>query len=558
MSVSGVLSKAGASKLVISRVLAQTKHIDGIRTDPYDVLRRAGASIDVADRVAITLKLPLSKRVVGHADWILAQRPLNAAMLVARLQFSLELPGSTVRAMVDKVLVAGNLVQIGSQIVPMRYYKRTEDIAADVTRRIIPQTHPDLEHAFAGITHITPEQRAAVDNVVMYGLSIITGGPGVGKSHIVREMVGAFPNARVTAPTGRAARNASGKTVHYFKTIQESGKNDFAGTELVIVDEASMLSTDLFWDVLNMASPGAHIVLVGDPDQLAPIDAGDMLRDLLGTVPKTVLTANVRNSTAIQTFAAGILKGSVVLDDDTKDIEVIPCDTTADCIRVLAGMGDEIVLTPHNKTRIELNRAIQLRTWAKIEEMSVTLAKDFPDAPRGTRGIARILPEHPNTVHVHADKDVKFTTSLAAAGDLVCLDIRDVAGLCAEAGTSIISGDKVIVTKNTATACNGDIGVYLDAHMVRFPDQDALIPEITDCDPGMTLAYCITVHKAQGSEFDVVVLPVTNVSAWDRALLYTAVTRAKTKVIILGSVQDLEKIVRSTRPARESILRDML
>jgi exodeoxyribonuclease V alpha subunit len=513
--------------------------------------------MEVADRVAVTLKMPLSKRVLGHAEWILSQRPLNVAMLVARLQFSLELPGSTVRTMVDKVLTQGNLVQINTQVVPLGYYQRTVNIAEEVKRRAGNDPHPGLVRAFSSIRNVTAEQQMAVDNVAKHQLSIITGGPGVGKSHVVRELVAAFPNARVTAPTGRAARNASGKTVHYFKTIQESGKNDFSGIDLIIVDEASMLSTDLFGSVLDMAPTSAHIVLVGDVNQLPPIDAGDVLCDLLQVVPVTTLTTNVRSSSGIQRFAAGILDGSINLSDGD-DVHIIPCDTIADVISALATMDDEIVLTPHNKTRIELNKAIQLRRWARTEEVSITLAKDFPDAPRGTRGIASISPGEPNMVCVQADNGVKFNTTLSAAGSLVDIDCRGIAGLNAEAGTVILSGDKVIVTKNTASACNGDIGVYLHSHMVEFPDQDALIPEISETDPGMTLAYCITVHKAQGSEFDVAVLPVTNVSAWDRALLYTAVTRAKKKVVILGTVEDLKKIVRSTRPARPSILRGML
>jgi superfamily I DNA/RNA helicase len=269
------------------------------------------------------------------------------------------------------------------------------------------------------------------------------------------------------------------------------------------------------------------------------------------------LKKNVRSDVGVQDFAAGILAGNVCIGDSAA-VEMIPCETLSDVISALATMDDEIVLTPHNKTRIELNKAVQLRTWARVEEIDIVLTRTLSeDAKAGLRGIARIHPSEANKVHVRADNGTNFTATLSAAIDMVSVDCR-AGGLQAEAGCVIISGDRVIVTKNTASACNGDIGVYTHSRVVKFPDHEALIPEISDSDPGMTLAYCVTVHKAQGSEFDTVVVPVTNTSAWDRTLLYTAVTRAKKRVVILGTVDDLTKIVQCVLPARTSILRAML
>jgi len=554
MSVPHILSKAGASKLIISKILAQKLDV---LANPYDSLRRVGATVDVADRVAIHLRFPLSKRVLGHAEWILAQRPLNVAMLTARLQFSMEMPKTTANTMIRKVLDNGRLVQIRDQVVPLAFYQRCVDVVTRVKARLdhVFPSHALLT-AFDAVTNVSDSQRAALDMVAKHRLSIITGGPGTGKSHVVREMVAAHPTMRVTAPTGRAARNARGKTVHYFKTIQESGKNDFRDADLIVIEEASMLSTDLFWTVLSMAPDEAHVVLVGDVDQLPPIDVGDVLRDLLHIVPVTRLENNVRSDAGIDTFAKRLLRGTVRFDD-VDGIEMYPCDMSSDVVDFLAtfvpATPDEsvMVLTPHNKTRVELNKVLQFKRWAREAEVDIVLAKDFPDAPRGTRGIAHM--SDANLVKVHADNDVRFSCSLSASTSLVAMDTR-AGGIQAEDSCVIVPGDAVIVTKNTATACNGDVGTYVHPHIVRFQGHDAVIPTVTDTDPGMTLAYCITVHKAQGSEFDTVIVPVTNISAWDLALLYTAVTRAKTKVIFLGTQEDVEKIVRCVRLPRPSIL----
>ena len=555
-----ILARSDAPRYLLPKIAAAhggtTRGVDALYFDAYDVLRSAGATLDVADRVADTMKLSLDQRALGHAEWALCSRTMiSMSMLCAKVRFALEISEATMHKMMKKLVSAGNLIEMQGQVVSGTHYAKNVFIARDIARRSIRLPEPDagLADAFATITNVTPEQRAALDAAIFSRVSIITGGPGTGKSHVVREMVAAFPFTKVTAPTGRAARNASGKTVHYFKTIQESGKNDFAGIGLIIVDEASMLSTELTNSVLEMAPDNAHIVLVGDVDQLPPIDAGNVLHDLIacGNVPVTRLRANHRSATGIQTFAAGILAGKVELGPG---VNIVPCDSFIDVVNALPSrtVGDWIVLTPHNVTRVKLNKALQL--YLADDELEITLAKDFPDAPRGTRGVASYSGKG---VTVLADNGISFQSTLAAAGDLVDVDTR-AGGMRAESGLVLLPGNKIIVTKNTPDACNGDIGTFESFGMARIDDVTVAIPAVSETDPGMTLAYAVTVHKAQGSEFDTVIVPITNVQAWDRALLYTAVTRAKTQVYLLGSQEDIETIIGTIRPARPSILRDLL
>jgi exodeoxyribonuclease V alpha subunit len=568
LTLAKILSRSDAPRGILGRLVAShggSKALGILKKSPFKALRDAGASLEVADRAAVILRCSLRARVQGHAEWVLASKMMTLNMLITKLRFSMELPESTVKNTVSTLIQAGELVQIDSVIVSMDIYTKNVYIADQIRCRRGVCRMASLAEAVGTITDITDDQQRALHNVVHHKLSIITGGPGTGKSHVIRELVTAFPNSRVTAPTGRAARNASGKTVHYFKTIQESGNNDFAGVDLIVVDEASMLSTELFWNVLQMASSKAHIVLVGDVDQLPPIDSGDVLRDLIESdmVPTTFLTTNHRCSRPIQECAKAVLEGRVHIPDDSEGIQFIECDTFDEVLEALPSLDvidhdrfdESIVLTPHNATRISLNKAMQLWRWAN-EIVDVSLITSFPEAPAGSRGSACATED--SKIHVQVSPDTEFTASLPAAIKLVKME-HTLGSVNAEAGCVLVTGDKVIVTKNTPDACNGDMARFIYDTTVSLDDDSKVdIPRISESDPGMTLAYAVTVHKAQGSEFDTVVLPITNIAAWDRSLLYTALTRARHHVVILGTRDDFESILKNVRPRRSSILRAVL
>jgi exodeoxyribonuclease V alpha subunit len=568
LTLTRILSRSGAARGVLGKIAAAhggtAKAVVALQTDPYCVLRDAGSSLDVADSVAETLRIPIQIRVLGHAEWALSSRSMIALpMLIAKIRFGLECPERTARTLLMKSIEAGHLIEARGQIVSGSHHAKNFEIARETQCRTAPCHNQEMVDAFATIdaTTLTPEQSGALACITKSKLSIVTGGPGTGKSHLVREMVAAFPHTKVTAPTGRAARNASGKTVHYFRTIQETGKNDFVGVGLIVCDEASMLSTELMASVLQMAPSDAHIVLVGDCDQLPPIDAGAVLHDLIacGKVPVTTLTINHRSTTGIQDFARGILRGRV---EHVPDVEFVPCGSFDNVVEAIARLDlrDHIVLTPHNVTRIRLNRALQLLELGRNDELEIELLKPFPNAPVGSRGVARVTA---GMVAVAVDGGVTFSATLSAASEMIKIDTRCTGGTAAEAGLVIVPGDAVIITKNSTQACNGDLGTYVSSggldNIVSLTEiGDVVIPGLSETDPGMTLAYAITVHKAQGSEFETIVLPITHANAWSRALMYTAITRAKTKVYILGSCEDMEEIALTVRASQPSILRDLL
>jgi exodeoxyribonuclease V alpha subunit len=415
--------------------------------------------------------------------------------------------------------------------------------------------------------HLTAEQVDAARIILGADLAILTGGPGTGKSTLVRAVVGALGQDRclLTAPTGRAARGIGGSTVHSAsggrllrRPLQETSAADVPpDVELVVVDEASMLTTELMIGVFSLAPARCRVLLVGDPDQLPPVGAGNVFQDLLasGLVPTARLTYNHRSATAVQRMAQDVLEGRV-----PAGIRLLRAAFAGEGMRhVVRVVGSapaaSQVLTPQNATRELLNRALQ----SAIRDVPVRMRDGawWGVADRGTL----------RTASQTAQATIRFETG-HGPGRRSSLDmtVDDALSVC-DAVDPLLPGDAVMVLKNQnkkrlypgqISACNGDVGELVSAGpkpVVRFEDGTSEFPSR---EGWLTLAYAATVHKFQGSECDHVVLPVYAESTWDRHMLYTAITRAREGVTFVGTEDGLRRIVDRVRPPRHSCLAKML
>lgn len=577
-----VLARAGAPKDTFGKIVTAhggaSRAAAAVAADPYGALADV-VPIEVVDRVAVAFGVSLGDRAAGHAAWLIADRAraghssVSTSFATARLRFAMELPEVTVREGIAAAVRGGKLIAVAGGLTTPKQRQKDTGIAQEIARRRRAAPHPAVADALRTPPGTLSEPQLAALRVVSRSLlSVITGGPGTGKSEVVRTAVEACLVAalevRVTAPTGRAARNTSGRTVHYFKAIQELGKNEFRDAALIIVDEASMLTTDLMAVIFELAPRGAHILLVGDVDQLPPVGVGDVLRDVIdtGACPVVRLEENFRSTSGICQFASGVLHGRIEGLGDTDEIELVECETYDGVLDAAAPLGC-VILTPHNVTRLLLNKATQMYRRLADGELEITLARDFPDHPRGTEGLAS-MDAATGMIDIVADGGLAIRATLRAAVDLVVASSSEVrGGVLTEGDMAIRPDDRVIVTKNMPCGvCNGDTGTMVSSSSrgtrVLLDDDrgEVLIPHDAQGTVRgvLTLAYAITVHKAQGSEFDVVALPLVNHGSWDRSLLYTACTRAKKKVILLGTRDALEAIVRSERPRRTTTLRDLL
>ncbi|MEV0039125.1 ATP-dependent RecD-like DNA helicase [Streptomyces sp. NPDC050804] len=388
---------------------------------------------------------------------------------------------------------------------------------------------------------LAPEQQQAVRLALTEKVAVLTGGPGCGKSFTVRSIVelARAKKAKVVlaAPTGRAAKRlaeltgAEASTVHRLLELKPGGDAAYdrdrpLDADLVVVDEASMLDLLLANKLVKAVAPGAHLLLVGDVDQLPSVGAGEVLRDLLaedGPVPRVRLTRIFRQAqqsgvvtnahrinSGVQPLTQGLTDFFLFVEEETEDAGRVAVDVAARRIPAKFGLDprrDVQVLAPMHRGPAgagALNGLLQ---------QAITPAR--PDLPEKRLG-----------------------------------------------GRVFRVGDKVTQIRNNYEkgengVFNGTVGVVTslsldDQRLTVLTDEDEEVPYDFDELDELVHAYAVTIHRSQGSEYPAVVIPVTT-SAWmmlQRNLLYTAVTRAKKLVVLVGSRKAIGQAVRTVSAGR--------
>ena len=372
------------------------------------------------------------------------------------------------------------------------------------------------------------EQREAIELSLTKPLSVITGGPGTGKTTIIKALVQGFqkldlPRILLCAPTGRAAKrlseatNVEATTIHRLLQPIGVGEYEFLKNEeepleadVIIVDEASMLNIQLYNALLAAVLPTTVVVLVGDVNQLPPIGAGFVLRDLLDSeiVPFVELSHIYRqqHGNEIVSSAYSINQGEMPPLLKGKEFSFIPVSNIEELLSSMENYYEEAL--------------------AESEDMlDVQIIAPMRRGAVGSNALSKYIQIY------HKKKSVEESPSVRIMGQELCV------------------GDKVIQNTNNyeLEIFNGEIGtIYAisKTHVfVRFPDKDIPIP--LDDAQGLSLAYAITVHKSQGSEYSTVIIPFIRAyhRMLKRNLLYTAVTRARERVIILGTEQAIRMAV---------------
>ncbi|MFI1281332.1 ATP-dependent RecD-like DNA helicase [Streptomyces sp. NPDC020858] len=388
---------------------------------------------------------------------------------------------------------------------------------------------------------LAPEQRDAVKLALTRRVAVLTGGPGCGKSFTVRSIVelARAKKAKVVlaAPTGRAAKRlseltgAEASTVHRLLELKPGGDAAYdrerpLDADLVVVDEASMLDLLLANKLVKAVAPGAHLLLVGDVDQLPSVGAGEVLRDLLaegGPVPAVRLTRIFRQAqqSGVVTNAHRINTGLPPITDGLPDFFLFPEEDTE-----AAGVLVVDVAARRIPARFGLDPRRDVQVLAPMHR-----------GPAGAGNLNGLLqqamtPARPNL------PEKRFGGRVFRVGDKV----TQIRNNYDKGANGVFNGTVGVVT-----------GLDLDEQRltVRTEEDEEIGYEFAELDE-LAHAYAVTIHRSQGSEYPAVVIPVTT-GAWmmlQRNLLYTAVTRAKKLVVLVGSRKALGQAVRTVSAGR--------
>jgi len=398
--------------------------------------------------------------------------------------------------------------------------------------------------------HITYEeqQRRAMVEAIATGTLILTGGPGTGKTTTLRGIITLLESmgetVAIAAPTGRAAKRISqltgreAKTLHRLLEVKwddsdspvfERNEKNPLDADAIVVDEMSMVDVLLFESLLRATKTGCRLILVGDTDQLPAVGAGCVLQDLIAsdTIPVVGLTQVFRQAleSRIVYNAHRIVRG-----------EAMELDNKGDCFFMARSSASEVTQTVLDLCCQRLPAAYG---YTHLDGIQVLCA-----GRKGEIGTVEINRRLQAELNPPDKKKAELTIE----------------------GVTLRVGDKVMHNRNNydipwmrdngengSGIFNGDIGVLEEIRLrediltVRYEDRVATYTRQDAQD--LELAYAITVHKSQGSEFDAVVMPVfrNTPHLCYRNLLYTAVTRAKSLLILVGSRETLQRMINNDR-----------
>ena len=386
---------------------------------------------------------------------------------------------------------------------------------------------------------LAPLQQEAIETALSSSLTVITGGPGTGKTTLIRSLVTIlqtqFSQFALCSPTGRAAQrlkeatNMPAQTIH--RLLKYDGltgkfvhnKTNPLNVDLVLVDEASMLDLALLSDLLDALPEQCALILVGDADQIPSVGAGNILQSLISSpLFKVVrLTEVYRQSahSAIKENAMRINEGQMPLPWQKDDFQYIPVHGVDEVHKVVQNLIENVI----------------------PEKCKITNQEDFQilvplnQGPLGTQQLNETLQK--------------------------TINLRRIENTTVDFGQDLRLGDKVMVIKNDykKEVFNGDIGFidrmdYVEQFMeVQFDDRRVRF-EFHEMDR-LSLAYAISIHKAQGSEYKaaIVILTEEHLPMAQRHLIYTAITRGKEYVFLVAEPVALQKALQTVEKRWEKM-----
>ncbi len=523
-----------------------SRSVDILQNNPYELCQVSGFGFKRVDAIvqkgdtqlnapmrihgAIYAALDSQRSENGHLYLDADQLMKTAAgLLNEKIESDQRVKSEEIGSVLENMILKGEVVSSNGSIYQTLSFVHEDETAYKIAEMLsVPPISVDISEALRQVRQnlklsLSQRQTEAVYMAFRSNLSIITGGPGTGKTTVLRAVIEVFqtlyPNKKIllAAPTGRASRRMAestgrndAKTLHSALGLlgdgvsigKDKGKEPL-DADLIIVDESSMIDMWLARQFFQRVRPGTRVVLVGDVDQLQSVGAGDVFRELIGCglIPVTILNEIFRQAkdSRIAYNAKNINEDNSALDYG-EDFQFVKCKTQEEAADLICRIFCD---------QVQKNG---------VEHVQI-LSPYRTDGLASVDNLNRCIREMVNPI----------------TGDI--LDLK--------AGNRFFRiGDKVMQTKNNAKASNGDIGFIRKMERneksgmkITIEFSDSRIAEYGLEDMGnIELAYATTIHKAMGSEYDIVIMPILRSHAimLRRNLVYTGITRAKQKVILVG------------------------
>jgi len=428
------------------------------------------------------------------------------------------------------------------------------NIACEMPEELMNQRLAEVEMG-KGIV-LDDAQRQGVIEAIKHGLMILTGGPGTGKTTTINAMIQFFESEGMSillaAPTGRAAKRMTETSGHKAQTIhrmlevngnpEEEGLGKFQknrenplDVDVIIIDEMSMVDLPLIHGLLQAIIPGTRLILVGDVDQLPSVGPGSVLKDIIayGGFPVVTLTQIFRQAkeSDIVVNAHKINKGqSLTLDNKSKDFFFLKRHDAEIIIKAMLTLIQE-----------------KLPNYVNAKPMDIQVMTPTRKGVLGVERLNVVLQEYLNPRKPGKD-EFQLEERIFRVGDKVMQiknnyqiewEIRTQIGLVVDRGNGIFNGDMGVIRK---------IVPYEEFIEIEF-DEERIIRYSFEMLGELEHAYAITIHKSQGSEYPAVIIPLLAGPRllFNRNLLYTAVTRAKKCLVIVGSETVVQEMIANER-----------
>ena len=532
--------------------------IEGIGFEKADFMAaELGISCDNFDRVMSGIRYILTQNSIQNGHTCLPRGKLceSAAKL---LEVSEERADEAIASLLKNRELRYTLCEDEQMIYDRHAYEAEKYIAMkllQLDRMCSAVATPDVDRFIEreeqrnGISYAY-QQRQAISDALRYGVMVLTGGPGTGKTTVVKALIHIFESMghdiALAAPTGRAAKRLSEATATEAKTVHrllemnydESSTPVFNRNELeqleqsvIIVDEASMVDSALMMALLKAIKPGARLIIIGDADQLPSVGAGNVLRDIIDSKRFSVVKLDTifrqAQQSLIITNAHAINEGRYpVIDVKDNDFFFLHREDDRSIAFTIADLY---------KSRLPKSYGEDIK-----ENIQVIVPSRKGEA--GSENLNVVLQDALNP-RAAGIKEYKFRETVFREGDRV-MQTRN---------NYDINWYRDSDRKDGYGIFNGDIGVIKkinlqDAYMEIHFDDRVVNYDLTLLDD-LEHAYAITVHKSQGSEYGVVIIPMCSAAPMllTRNLLYTAVTRAKKMVILVGREDILGRMIDNDR-----------